>query len=53
METKEQLYRDILIAWEDELKTNKYGMCKYAERAIKLLKEDIQRLWPTPTLEQL
>ncbi len=42
--------KDILIAnlkeWEKELATNKNGMQRYAERAIKLLTAEIKKRWP-------
>lgn len=31
-----------LLAWEDEILTNRHGMRKYADRAIKALKMDIE-----------
>lgn len=36
--------RTNLRLWEDELENNKYGMKKYAERAIKVLKAEIDHV---------
>ena len=38
------MYQDRLAAWELELITNVHTMARYADRAIKLLKDDIIRM---------
>ena len=38
------MYQDRLAAWESELITNVHTMARYADRAIKLLKDDIIRM---------
>lgn len=40
------LYLGRLVAWREELETNKHGMQKYAERTVKLLQSEIKRKWP-------
>ena len=44
--SKQKLYVERLLAWEAELRTNKYNMKDYAERAIRILKTDIEDFWP-------
>jgi hypothetical protein len=43
---KEKLWRNRLAAWEDELRTDRYGMAHIAPRCIALLKSGIAEFWP-------
>ena len=38
-------YLSRLEEWRLELSTNAYGMKKYAERAIKVIEDEINRRW--------
>lgn len=37
-----EAYRRRLKAWQDEAETNAHGMAKYADRAIRLLSDQIK-----------
>ena len=49
---KKKMYLTRLRTWENELITNRYNQQHYAEKAIKILKTDIEDFWPG-TLKQL
>lgn len=45
MSPKELLWRNRLAEWEDELRTNRYGMAYLAPRAVALLQAEIIEFW--------
>ena len=45
-ERNKQKYIDRVNAWEQVLKTDVNGLQYLAKRVIKILKQDINKLWP-------
>lgn len=46
MSHREKLWRLRLASWQDELRTNHYGMAHLAPRCIALLESEIAEFWP-------
>lgn len=47
--SKKQEWLDRLEDWENELRTNRCGMQRVAQRCVDLLKAEIAKFWPEST----